>query len=265
VRLTFTAGAELVPSWSPDHTQIAFVRDFQLFAIDADGGEERLIAERTGRERKINNTVYSTTIGPAAWSPDGTRLAYPYPRPPNLIEMDTDIVDQSAATMIHLVNADGTGDQALANDPGFTINSIGWAPDGNTLSFSQTDDCPDCAGGGWYALIAIDGSDYRQLPPNELVDSDPNKHLDWSADGTRWTYLGGNDYFRYDALEYIYTSAAGATSGVQLVDQLAWNPRWSADGTAVAYLAADGVYVVGADGSVPQRIVTSTDLHGLDW
>ena len=263
VRVTDTPGGELYPSWSPDRTRIAFVRDFQLFAIDAGGGNELLVAERAGRQRAINGNVYSTTIGPAAWSPDGTRLAYPYPRDPRIIDMDGDLVDESYATMIHLVDADGTGDAPLANDPGFTINSIAWSPDGTTLLFSQADDCPDCAGGGFYGVIQSDGTEYRQLVGQN--GTGPSKQLDWSSDGTRWVYVGGLDYFSYEAPNLMFTSSAFGTDSVQLVPDPGWNTRWSPDDTQVAYIGADGIYVVAADGTGARRILAATNLHGIDW
>src|SRR6185503_11951738 len=148
-RLTQTAGAELYPAISPDRTQIAFVRDFQLFAIDASGADERLIAPKTGRERLgENGQVRSTTLGPAAWSPDGTQLAYPYPRDPYLVEVDPGVfLDENGGTTIHVIAADGTGDHAVPNlgdGPSATLNSIGWGPN-QMLSFQAADDCPDCA------------------------------------------------------------------------------------------------------------------------
>ena len=107
-RLTNTPGAELWPAWSPDHKYIAFVRDAQLFVLNVQTGGQRLVADHVGRTREISG---------AAWSPDGLRLAYPYPRDPFLVDLGADgVIDESYATTLHFVNADGTNDVAY-NEP----------------------------------------------------------------------------------------------------------------------------------------------------
>ncbi len=266
MRLTNTAAAELYPSWSPDHTRIAFVRDFQLYTIDASGRNELRLAQ-TGKERTINGNVYSTTLGPAAWSPDGTQLAYPFPRPTNFIDGGNEgmpeLVDQSYGTLIHLINADGTNDRELDPDPGNTINSIAWAPN-NSLSFSQADDCADCAGGQWYGFVNVDGTAYTSLVPDGPVANTPNKHLDWSPDGASWVYVGGLDYFSYDAPEAIYASATFGVERTKIVASGA-NPRWSADGTLVAYISTDGIHIVDSRGTGDRLVLAATGLRGLDW
>lgn len=266
-RLTNTPGAELYPSWSPEHAQIAFVRDFQLFVIDADGRNELRLAQ-TGKERTINGAVYSTTLGPAAWSPDGSELAYLFPRPPNIIDVGNEgmpeLVDESFATAIHIVRADGTLDRALEPDPGWTINSLAWAPN-DTLSFSQADDCADCAGGSWYGFVNADGTSYTALYPEGPASDSPNKHLDWSPAGASWVYVAGLDYFSYEAPDAIYTSAAFGGERTLLVASGA-NPRWSADGSLVAYLSTDGIHVIDARGGGTDRLVlAATGIRGLDW
>lgn len=266
VRLTNTPGAELYPSWSPDHSKVAFIRDFQLFTIDATGRDELRLAQ-TGKERTINGTVYSTTLGPAAWSPDGSELAYLFPRPPNFIDGGNEgmpeIVDQSYGTEIHIIRADGTLDRALDPDPGRTINSLAWAPN-DTLSFSQADDCADCAGGSWYGFVHADGTSYTALYPEGPSSDSPNKHLDWSPDGASWVYVAGLDYFSYEAPEAIYTSASFGVERTQLVASGA-NPRWSADGALIAYLSTDGIHVIDARGGNDRVVLAATGIRGLDW
>jgi Tol biopolymer transport system component len=263
VRLTNTEAAELYPSWSPDHTQIAFVREFQLFTIDA-GGRNELRLAQTGKERTINGNVYSTTLGPAAWSPDGTQLAYPFPRPANFIPVgENELADESAGTLIHFINADGTNDRELEPDPGNTINSIAWAPN-DTLSFSQADDCADCAGGQWYGFVNVDGTGYTVLYPDGFNPNGPNKHLDWSPDGATWAYVGGLDYFSYEAPDAIYTSASFGVERTKLVASGA-NPRWSADGTLIAYISTDGIHIVDVRGTNDRLVLAATGVRGLDW
>ncbi len=258
-RLTTTDAAELYPSWSPDHQRIAFIRDFQLFTVDGFGRRELLLAEHTGKERAIDGSVYSTTLGPAAWSPTGMQLAYLYPRDSNVI----DGVDQAPATTIHFIRNDGANDHAIDIDPGFTVNSLSW-PDAEIVSFSQADDCADCAGGQWYAIADTDGEPYHQLETDPVNADTPNKHLDWSHDGTRWTYVGGHDYFSYERPDAIYVAPSTGTGDPELIRDNGWNPRWSPDDNSIASIGVDGIYIVDADGGRPRRIVLG-NIRGLDW
>jgi Tol biopolymer transport system component len=43
-------------------------------------------------------------------------------------------------------------------------------------------------------------------------------------------------------------------------------PVWSPDGRSIAYIGADGVYVVDAEGATePRLVLAATDVRGLDW
>jgi Tol biopolymer transport system component len=264
-RLTQTPGAELYPSLSPDRTRIAFVRDFQLFTVNAVGRDERLVATKTGRERRASTgDVYSTTLGPAAWSNDGAQLAYPYPRDPILRTDPADMIDESYGTTLHIINVDGTSDHLVSADIRGTVNSIGWF--GSKLSFAMgIGDCPDCTGGQTYGFIQPDGtafSEYFFAWPSG--NRSPNKHLDWSADGTRWAFVIGGNYTLYDAPGDIYVSTA-EVDDARLLVSTASNPRWSPDGTQIAYIGSDGLYLIDASGGAPRRVVTATAVRGLDW
>jgi Tol biopolymer transport system component len=263
-RLTVTAGAELYPTISSNRKHISFVRDFQLFAIDADGRNERLVAPSTGRERKSNDIVYSTTNGPAAWSPDDTKLAYLYPQEPHIVNEDGYSIDESSATTIHIINADGTNDR-LVTPVVPTVNSLAWGPS-DTLTFSEADDCPDCAGGQWYAAVQADGSNLREVRyPLPTGESNPLKHLDWSPDGTKWVFVDNAGYFNYDEPGMVYTSSAFMGNQHVIVAAPSWNPRWSPDGTEIAYIGTDGIYILPAAGGTARRVLAATGLRGLDW
>lgn len=266
-RLTTTATAsELFPSLSPDGTNVAFDRDGTLVVHELATGNEVLASPTLGRNRGTSNP---------AWSPDGTRLVYPFPRDPFIVGDPDDSTDESYATSLHFVNADGTGDIALdepagpGSPPGLgTLSEPAWSST-NLIAFTVADDCPDCAGGSRYALIAPDGSGYQDVQPTDATNiNDPRHGLDWSPDATRWVYtvrpMGNSSDLEVPGT--IATRSSTSTTGaITLTTAGAWWPRWSPDGTGIAFLRADGVYVMNADGTNQHRVVAATGVRGLDW
>ena len=103
------------PAWSPDCTWIVFTHDRSLWLMRNDGTDLRRLTPYDAR-----------TSSAAAWSPDGTRIAY----------ARTHYVDDHWESHIWLVNADGTGrTQFTAGD--VWDDEPAWSPDGARLAFSR--------------------------------------------------------------------------------------------------------------------------------
>jgi dipeptidyl aminopeptidase/acylaminoacyl peptidase len=269
VRLTTTAGAEQFPSWSPDHTRIAFVRDAQLYVLDVDSGVERLVAEHVGRTRALSG---------AAWSPDGARLVYPYPRDAYLVDLGSDgVIDESYDTTLHFVNADGTNDVAYNEPPeqslppGMgTLGEPAWSST-DLIAFTVADDCPDCAGGWHYSFGPSGGGELHDIEPTDLAayPLSPRHDLDWSPDARYWVFT---------SLAILPGELSGvipprvATRSVDDPDDIraltsagAWYPRYAPDGASIAFLRADGLYVMNADGTSQHSILSAASVRSLDW
>lgn len=116
-RLTADALGAYQPSWSPDGTQITFVRQVNppdstltgIFVMNADGSDVR----------KIASTTHGSDFAPS-WSPDGSEVMYGSIR--------------SEDWGIFVVNADGTGERPIF-DKGPYVDDPVWSPDGTMVAF----------------------------------------------------------------------------------------------------------------------------------
>jgi hypothetical protein len=66
------------PVFSPDGSSIAFVKDYDVWLVDADGGNQRPLAEVAAWDNSCKVCASNGSMGATnlAWSPDGTRILY---------------------------------------------------------------------------------------------------------------------------------------------------------------------------------------------
>ena len=171
--------------------------------------------------------------GVPVWSPSGTRLAF--------VRFATD-----GSSLIHLMNADGTGDEPLTNRP--TSHEIlpSWSPNGRQLAFA---DVPS-AGSSQIFTIFADGTGLRQLTHDPA--GHPNDPI-WSPDGSLIAFDAG------DPKPALFVMAPDGSHLRRLTPPDAqlltnWPLSWSPDGSAVAFAGTgpDGtrdVYVVSSEGA----------------
>lgn len=116
-------GAVLVPplaggaaSWSLDGQRIAFVQGNQLVVMHADGTQRTPLA-----------TGMAYLLGPLAWSPDGTRIAFGR----------REYVWDSPAILC-IIGADGRSLVSFKGTEGVSVGPVDWSPDGEWLLFHQS-------------------------------------------------------------------------------------------------------------------------------
>jgi Tol biopolymer transport system component len=196
------------PTWgsfSPDGTEVAYARNGSSrgpYIAASNGGKQYPLGHRCPR-KKISGKLVEVCGEPlweaAAWSPDGSRIAW------------VDFVEDSAkyghhATVLSFVNPDGTGlREEVARLPGGGGNLV-WSPDGSRLAFW---------GPSQIFVINADGSGLRQV-----TDEGVNRWPTWSPDGSRIAFV-------HDGA--LYTMAPDGTAtrrldGVRPDGAIAWNP-----------------------------------------
>jgi Tol biopolymer transport system component len=195
-------------SFSPNGTEVAYANEHdnpaQAYIVDADGGDPRPLGRRCPR-KEISLELCGDPAA-AAWSPDGSRIAW------------CDFVLDSAAyghqaSVLSFVNPDGTGREEVAPLPGCGYSLV-WSPDGSRLAFWTTED-DDLDRPGQIFVINADGSGLRQV-----TREGDNRWPAWSPDGSRIAFV-------HDGT--LSTMAPDGTdmrslNGVTPDGAIAWNP-----------------------------------------
>jgi TolB protein len=248
-------------AWSPDGARLAFdsnrtdptpndahhVND--VFVMRADGSDVKKLTDSKG------------VSGDAAWSPDGSEIAF-----------DADRGNRKGLSSIYVMDASGGNLRRItAPAPPWSDYKPRFSPDGTRLVFSRARGTADHAPAALFT-VRLDGRDARRLTSYALRVDDS----DWSPDGKR---IVVEAYPNPDAYGDIYVLDA---TGRHLVDLTrnptgeagSADPAWSPDGEKILFLdnrVVDGVPRTGLatmnpDGS-DRRFISSKNLeaHQADW
>jgi dipeptidyl aminopeptidase/acylaminoacyl peptidase len=195
--------------------------------VDPTTGASRLLVEKG--------------VTDAAWSPDGTRMAYELPCIPT--DEQTPLCDtpESRQSGVWILDAGGEPRQLVSyfgagmyyeGTSGYPDAGFAWSPDGSRIAFAQPGNDP-----GLYVADA-DGSGPTFLPGTEGARA---ARLAWAPDGSRIAFADRRGVF------IVSLDGGGPT----LVSDRGGDPAWSPDGTHLAFSTSDGIVVVDADGSGP--------------
>jgi len=218
------------PAWSPDGSRIlyesrgisgvsdgAYVFDPDsagLWIINADGTDPRLLLQAWG--------VY------ADWSPGGEWIAF---------EADKQIHKGrfvgSELDTTSLVQLTSEGRNYFPT----------WSPDGEWISYDSDSSDPQAPYQIW--KMRSDGTDRVNVSHSSA------RMPDWSPDG-QWIV-----HMRYVDLDgEIFSMDASGDSLVQLTAnrRSVRHPKYSPDGTLIAFQSDGGIWVMGADGDAPRKI-----------
>jgi TolB protein len=166
----------------------------------------------------------------AAWSPDGTRIAFTRCR---------------GSCDVYVINADGTGERRLTRGDPPGEQSPTWSPDGRRIAFVDINGLfvMDTQGGAW-----------QRLTDGPADDANPA----WSPVAPVIAFDGSRGLFHGD----IYVVGADGGEPANVTESLALdsNPSWSADGRRIVFMRRQNkrvrarLHVMKADGSALRNL-----------
>ena len=228
-QLTFHPAQDILPSWSPDGSKIAFSSDrdvnYEIYTMNPDGSGLTNITRSRSQDR------YST------WSPDGTKMAFMSTRAGN------------GNFEIWTMNADGSNPFRLTFTANIEDCCPDWSSDGSKIVFSTKRD-------GNFEIYTMnpDGSNQTNVSRSRSTyDGTPG----WSPDARTITFRStraGND---------IWVMGADGSNPRKVTPGGAFSrtPAFSPDGTRILYVSnRDGnedVWTIGLDGSNPVNLTRS--------
>ncbi len=206
-------------------------------------------------------TPSSLQVGSAAWSPDGTELAFSAPGPEEVNRVENQ--------GIWLIGTDG-GD--LRRVTGFNSNyDPSWSPDGSMIAFQS-----DRTGDPGIYMMRSDGANERALIADEPYE---NTQPAWSPDGaqilfSRIKLRTGFEGPPGDTF-HLYAIRPDGSGLHEVIGQGSLDGAWSPDGSKIAYIASGmtghggDLMVANADGSDPHMVLACPNgcvgYAGVTW
>lgn len=227
---------------SPDGQQVAFVKDKNIYKMNADGSGMTKLTKSPGE--------YTSAGSELVWSPDRTKIAFfsgTYPQ-----------------QQVYTINADGTNLKKLTKNPQNKVYNVQlfWSPDSSRIAYYQGK-AGDLSGEKQdiYAIDINSGTAKNLTQKPQKYDE-----LSWSPDGKLIAFTAGD--FNQQKL---YTINAETSQLNQLAPRLGLSDiselAWSYDSQKIAFtfnkITGDksNLYVINRDGSGLNKLTNDKDLN----
>ena len=234
-RLTTTGEINLVPAWSPDARELAYLsyRGDQpgIYVMDDEGGLGSL------------PTIDAPLSMAPEWSPDGRKLVYA-----------ADVQGTGNMDLYVIDRATGRNTQ-LTRHP-LIDSAPAWSPNSREIAFTS-----DRSGAPQIYLMDAEGLNQRRIS----WTGNYNDSAAWSPSGDRMAYVS-----RIEGRFQIMVMDMATEKVTQLTAQgNNENPRWSPDGRHLVFSSdrsgSYDIYTMRDDGSGDRRLTRNGDCYTPDW
>ena len=163
------------------------------------------------------------------------------------------VTDRDGNFEIYVMNADGSGQTRLTNDPASDLGPA-WSPDGTQIAFASDRD-----GNSEIYVMNADGSGQKRLPGDSAFDGVPA----WSPDGTKITFTSLRD-----GNFEVYVMDADGSDQTNISDNGAQDgfSAWSPNGSKIAFATdRDGnaeIYTMNEDGTGQINVTNNPAADG---
>ncbi|MEG4304636.1 DPP IV N-terminal domain-containing protein [Microcoleus sp. D3_18a_C4] len=227
---------------SPDGQQVAFVKDKNIYKMNADGSEMTKLTKSAGE--------YISGGSQLVWSPDRTKIAFLFGAYPK--------------QQIYTINADATNLKNLTNNPQNEVynGKLLWSPDSSRIAYYYNK--PGDSSGEQQDIYLLDIN--RGTAKNLTQKPRNYDELSWSPDGKFIAFVAGD--FNNQKL---YTITADGNQLNQLATRLKPSEiselAWSTDSQQIAFIFNEtegdksNLYVINRDGSALTKLTNDKDLN----
>jgi len=224
VQLTDGPGYDYQPDWSPDGSQVAFVRYLN------DAMELNVLDLATGSVTAL--TAEGAVNLEPRWSPDGSKLAFVSTRDNGRFNLYVGDVAEDVLIANRLLEERRSEVERYYYSAYDHELSPSWSPDGSEILYVANPEIPYGSGAIWRR--PADGSGMPALVRKE--ETSWRARPDWSPDGKRITYAS---YLGRQWHQLWVTTPKGVAEPFPLTygEFDISNPRWSPDSRQLAYVS----------------------------
>lgn len=249
-----------------DEDRNASWRQRKIAVVSFDGKKMGISVMNADGSKKVFITPRYRAVGYPALSPDGKQIAF-------IENYSTGYLPDGEEQVIHIVNSDGSGLVSLMETSRLrNKDGLAWSPDGTKLAFAAEHWTYQHKSRTDIYVYDVRTSQFTNLTGDAHREVYRNSDPTWSPDGQRLAFISDRRDWESRAQIFVINADGSQPRQVTTIPLVrsCWgpcgpiSPRWSSDGTKLAYTLAGisspehrEVHVVPVDGSGDILITSS--------